>query len=93
LPAWKTHEWTNPAFRPAKDNSKRKKLTLRVAAKCTLFCASLFKTAVSRRHMVSVLFASESGKSENFASIVKSTLDCLFQVQVIRLIFICSDDF
>ena len=43
--------------------------------------------------MVNVLFASESGKSENFASIVKSTLDCLFQVQVICYFYSLLDDF
>ena len=59
-----------------------RKKKMRTAAIAVRFSTSLFRARWLQRPKIAVLFASQSGKAEKFATTVFSKLNSLFQVQV-----------
>ena len=55
---------------------------MRTAIIAVYFCTSLFRARWLKRPKIVVLYASQSGKAEKFATTVFSKYNSLFQVQV-----------
>ncbi|NWI87775.1 NOS2 protein, partial [Pitta sordida] len=81
--AWKTHVWHDETRRP-----KKKEIKFSVLAKAALFASSLMRQAVATRAKVTVLFATETGKSEALASSLCSLFSCAFNTRIL-----CMDEY
>ncbi|CAD5111086.1 DgyrCDS434 [Dimorphilus gyrociliatus] len=82
LDAWKTFEWNKQSH-----NDKKKK-TFKEIAKAVKFSAKLMGNALSKRIKCTILFASETGRSERFAGLLGDLFKTIFDVK-----FICMDDY
>ncbi|XP_058139802.2 nitric oxide synthase, inducible isoform X2 [Dasypus novemcinctus] len=81
--AWKTHDWQDKKRRP-----KRREIKLKVLAKAVLFASVLMHKAVASRVRVTVLFATETGKSETLARDLGALFSCAFNPKVL-----CMDEY
>jgi len=83
--AWKVHKWHNSDLNPfAKrlQTSEQKKLTFRQAVIAVSLCTSLFIKRLTNRVQVTILFATETGKSEVFARRLAKIFNTVFHAQV-----------
>ncbi|XP_031351762.1 nitric oxide synthase-like [Photinus pyralis] len=80
-PAWKTHIWKKGA---AANNSTKPKRKFRFTqiARAAKFASKLFERALSRRIKATVLYATETGKSENYAKKLCELFSYAFNAQV-----------
>ncbi|KAG1651693.1 Nitric oxide synthase, salivary gland [Nymphon striatum] len=83
--AWKTHEWQNQ--NPEK-TVKRKRMTFRELARAVNFASFLFQKAMSQRIKATILYATETGRSEKFANMLKDVFNHAFNTQVM-----CMSDY
>ncbi|NWU89997.1 NOS2 protein, partial [Upupa epops] len=81
--AWKTHAWHDETRRP-----KRREVRLSVLAKAVLFASSLMRQTMAARPKVTVLYATETGKSETLANSLCSLFSCAFHSRVL-----CMDEY
>ncbi|XP_039576696.1 nitric oxide synthase, inducible [Passer montanus] len=81
--AWKTHVWHDETRRP-----KKKEIKFSILAKAVLFASSLMRGAVATRAKVTVMYATETGKSETLASNLCSLFSCAFSTKIL-----CMDEY
>ncbi|NWZ40315.1 NOS2 protein, partial [Brachypodius atriceps] len=81
--AWKTHVWHDETRRP-----KKKEIKFSVLAKAVLFASSLMRGAVATRAKVTVIYATETGKSETLANNLCSLFSCAFSTKIL-----CMDEY
>ncbi|NXM79089.1 NOS2 protein, partial [Serilophus lunatus] len=81
--AWKTHVWHDETRRP-----KKRQIKFSVLAKAVLFTSSLMQQAMATRAKVTVIFATETGKSETLASALRSLFNCAFNTRTL-----CMDEY
>uniref|UniRef100_A0A8C3KKC7 Nitric oxide synthase, inducible n=1 Tax=Calidris pygmaea TaxID=425635 RepID=A0A8C3KKC7_9CHAR len=75
--AWKTHVWHDETRRP-----KKKEI------KAVLFASSLMQQTMATRSKVTVIFATETGKSETLANSLCSLFNCAFNTKIL-----CMDEY
>ncbi|XP_035416782.1 nitric oxide synthase, inducible [Cygnus atratus] len=81
--AWKTHIWHDESRRP-----KKREIKLSVLAKAVLFASSLMQKAMAMRSKVTVIYATETGKSETLANDLCSLFSCAFNTKIL-----CMDEY
>ncbi|NXW68045.1 NOS2 protein, partial [Hirundo rustica] len=81
--AWKTHVWHDETRRP-----KKKEIKFSILAKAVLFASSLMRGAVATRTKVTVIYATETGRSETLANNLSSLFSCAFSTKIL-----CMDDY
>ncbi|CAH1134822.1 unnamed protein product [Ceutorhynchus assimilis] len=86
-PAWKCHVWKKGRD-SAKSKKPRRKFHFKQIARAVKFTSKLFGRALSRRIKATVLYATETGKSEGFAKKLGEILGHAFNAQVY-----CMDDY
>ncbi|NXN99780.1 NOS2 protein, partial [Rhinopomastus cyanomelas] len=78
--AWKTHVWHDETRRP-----KKKEVKLSIVAKAVLFASSLMRQTLAARSKVTVVYATETGKSETLANNLCSLFNCAFDTKILRM--------
>lgn len=86
-PAWKSHIW-NKGRESGKCNKLRRKFHFKQIARAVKFTSKLFGRALSRRIKATVLYATETGKSENYAKKLCELFSQAFHAQVY-----CMEDY
>ncbi|NP_001290142.1 nitric oxide synthase, inducible [Meleagris gallopavo] len=81
--AWKTHIWHDETRRP-----KKREIKLSVLAKAVLFASLLLRKTMAARSKVTVIYATETGKSETLANNLCSLFSCAFNTKIL-----CMDDY
>uniref|UniRef100_A0AAY4D3Q9 Nitric oxide synthase n=1 Tax=Denticeps clupeoides TaxID=299321 RepID=A0AAY4D3Q9_9TELE len=81
--AWLTHTWKDE-----KKSLKKRRIHFRALARAALFSVSLFQKAMAQRVDCTVLYATETGKSQTFARKLNSMLNCAFNSRVL-----CMEDY
>ncbi|NXL89390.1 NOS2 protein, partial [Alectura lathami] len=81
--AWKTHIWHDETRRP-----KKREIKLSILAKAVLFASSLMRKTMATRSKVTVVYATETGKSETLANHLSSLFSCAFNTKVL-----CMDEY
>ncbi|NXF09721.1 NOS2 protein, partial [Smithornis capensis] len=81
--AWKTHVWHDETRRP-----KEKEIKFSIVAKAVLFASSLMRRVMATRAKVTVIFATETGRSETLASTLCSLFSCAFSTRML-----CMDEY
>ncbi|XP_031513286.1 nitric oxide synthase, inducible [Papio anubis] len=76
--AWKTHVWQDEKRRP-----KRREIPLKVLVKAVLFACMLMRKTMASRVRVTILFATETGKSEALAWDLGALFSCAFNPKVV----------
>ncbi|KAK2111535.1 Nitric oxide synthase, inducible [Saguinus oedipus] len=76
--AWKTHDWQDKKRRP-----KRREIPLKVLVKAVLFACMLMRKTMASRVGVTILFATETGKSEALAWDLGALFSCAFNPKVL----------
>ncbi|CAK1556071.1 unnamed protein product [Leptosia nina] len=76
-PAWKTHQWSN-----SDGNKPRRKFHFKQIARAVKFTSKLFSQALSKRIKATILYATETGKSEQYAKELGSIFGQAFNAQV-----------
>ncbi|XP_078535483.1 nitric oxide synthase, inducible [Lissotriton helveticus] len=76
--AHKTHVWKDETRMP-----KKKKIKFSVAAKAVVFMSALMGRAMARRTKATILYATETGKSETFANKLALLFNCAFNTKVL----------
>ncbi len=83
--AWKVHKWKDPALNPFSGHlgsCTAKKFTLKQVGLAVLLSSSLFKSRLLKRIEVSIIYATETGKSETFARRLGNIFKNSFNVKV-----------
>ncbi|XP_051848310.1 nitric oxide synthase, inducible isoform X1 [Antechinus flavipes] len=81
--AWKTHVWHDEKKRP-----KKREIKLKVLIKAVFFASVLMRKTMAARIKVTVLFATETGKSETLARDLGDLFSCAFASKVL-----CMDEY
>ncbi|XP_042686372.1 nitric oxide synthase, inducible [Centrocercus urophasianus] len=81
--AWKTHIWHDETRRP-----KKREIKLSILAKAVLFASLLLRKTMAARSKVTVIYATETGKSETLASSLCSLFSCAFNTKIL-----CMDEY
>uniref|UniRef100_A0A452UBM4 Nitric oxide synthase, inducible n=1 Tax=Ursus maritimus TaxID=29073 RepID=A0A452UBM4_URSMA len=81
--AWKTHTWQDEKRRP-----RRRKIPFKVLVKAVLFSAMLMCKTMASRVRATILFATETGKSETLARDLGALFSCAFNPKVL-----CMDEY
>ncbi|CAG0903371.1 unnamed protein product [Darwinula stevensoni] len=81
IPPWKSHVWQRGRNALGSPSSRRK-LTFREIARAVRFSSMMYKQALLRRIKATILFASETGRSERFASKLTSLFAQAFNSQI-----------
>ncbi|XP_055389381.1 nitric oxide synthase isoform X2 [Condylostylus longicornis] len=81
-PAWKTHIWKKGGSIQGKSKKPRKKFHFKQIARAVKFTSKLFGRALSRRIKATVLYATETGRSEQYAKQLGELLGHAFNAQV-----------
>ncbi|XP_066492723.1 nitric oxide synthase, inducible [Tiliqua scincoides] len=81
--AWKTHIWKDERRKP-----RKKEIKFCIWAKAVLFASLLMRRAMALRPKATIVFATETGKSETLAQNLGYLFNCAFNTQVI-----CMDDY
>ncbi|KAM4648409.1 nitric oxide synthase, inducible isoform 1-T2 [Amazona ochrocephala] len=81
--AWKTHVWHDETRRP-----KKKEIKFGILAKAVLFASSLMQRTMAARTKVTVIYATETGKSETLANNLCSLFNCAFNTKIL-----CMDEY
>ncbi|XP_071945535.1 nitric oxide synthase-like protein [Antedon mediterranea] len=76
-PAWVSHVWKNKSA----ETKPRKKRTFKEVAKAVKFSASLMGKAMAKRFKATILFATETGKSESYAKSLKDIFNHAFDAR------------
>ncbi|XP_041051420.1 nitric oxide synthase, brain-like isoform X2 [Carcharodon carcharias] len=82
--AWKTHDWKGSEGFPM----KRRTIGFKELAKAVTFSTMLMVQVMAKRIKVTILYASETGKSETFAKKLCDFFKCTFYPKVI-----CMDEY
>ncbi|CAG9783567.1 unnamed protein product [Diatraea saccharalis] len=77
-PAWKSHQWSD---KPAIKNKTGKKRFIQIA-RAIRFTSKLYGRALSKRIKATILYATETGKSEQYAKELGTIFGHAFNVQV-----------
>ncbi|XP_030078359.1 nitric oxide synthase, inducible [Microcaecilia unicolor] len=80
---WRTHVWQDKNCRP-----QRKKIKFNVLAKAVLFASVLVRKSLATRPKATVLYATETGKSESLARKLGSLFNCAFRTKIL-----CMDEY
>lgn len=83
IDAWKTHQWHDESRKP-----KKKEFKLSVISKAVLFASMLMRKTMAARTKATILFATETGKSETFAKNLQTLFSYAFNTKVI-----CMEDY
>uniref|UniRef100_A0A8D1ZWL2 Nitric oxide synthase, inducible n=1 Tax=Sus scrofa TaxID=9823 RepID=A0A8D1ZWL2_PIG len=75
--AWKTHVWQDEKRRP-----RRKEIRFKVLVKAVLFAAVLMHKTMAARVRATILFATETGRSETLARDLGALFSCAFNPKV-----------
>ncbi|KAK2525340.1 nitric oxide synthase, inducible isoform X1 [Columba livia] len=81
--AWKTHIWHDETRRP-----KKKEVKFSILAKAVLFASSLMRRTMATRPKATVLYATETGKSETLAHNLCSLFNRAFSTKIL-----CMDEY
>ncbi|XP_008070020.1 nitric oxide synthase, inducible [Carlito syrichta] len=81
--AWKTHVWQDEKRRP-----RRREIKFKVLVKSVLFACMLMHKAMVSRVRATILFATETGKSEALARDLGALFSCAFNPKVL-----CMDEY
>ncbi|XP_045381365.1 nitric oxide synthase, inducible [Lemur catta] len=81
--AWRTHVWQDEKRRP-----RRREIQFKVLVKAVLFACVLMRKTMASRVRATILFATETGKSEALASDLGALFSCAFNPKVL-----CMDDY
>uniref|UniRef100_A0A8C2UBV6 Nitric oxide synthase n=1 Tax=Coturnix japonica TaxID=93934 RepID=A0A8C2UBV6_COTJA len=81
--AWKTHIWQDETRRP-----KKREIKLSILAKAVLFASLLLRKTMAARSKVTVIYATETGKSETLANNLCSLFSCAFDTKIL-----CMDEY
>uniref|UniRef100_A0A8D0TNB5 Nitric oxide synthase n=1 Tax=Sus scrofa TaxID=9823 RepID=A0A8D0TNB5_PIG len=81
--AWKTHVWQDEKRRP-----RRKEIRFKVLVKAVLFAAVLMHKTMAARVRATILFATETGRSETLARDLGALFSCAFNPKVL-----CMDEY
>ncbi|XP_021093889.1 nitric oxide synthase, inducible isoform X1 [Heterocephalus glaber] len=81
--AWKTHVWQDEKRRP-----RRREIPFRVLARAVLFASVLMHKTMASRVRATILFATETGKSEALAQDLGALFSCAFNPKVL-----CMDEY
>ncbi|XP_019348966.1 nitric oxide synthase, inducible [Alligator mississippiensis] len=81
--AWKTHVWHDETRRP-----KKKEIKFSVFAKAAFFASSLMRKTMAARSKATVIYATETGKSETLANNLRDLFNCAFNTRIL-----CMDDY
>ncbi|GAB6030176.1 hypothetical protein CHUAL_005852 [Chamberlinius hualienensis] len=88
-PAWKTHIWKKNKEKMKGDRRKSaRKFRFREIARAVKFTSKLFGKALSRRIKATILYATETGKSEGYATLLGELFNHSFNAQVM-----CMSDY
>ncbi|POI35892.1 hypothetical protein CIB84_000355 [Bambusicola thoracicus] len=77
--AWKTHIWHDETRRP-----KKREIKLSILAKAVLFASLLLRKTMAARPKVTVIYATETGKSETLANSLCSLFSCAFNTKTLK---------
>ncbi|XP_044141709.1 nitric oxide synthase, inducible-like [Bufo gargarizans] len=83
IDAWKTHKWHDESRKPTK-----KEFKLSVIFKAVLFASALMRKTMAARTKATILFATETGKSETFAKKLHILFSYAFNTKVV-----CMEDY
>ncbi|XP_055513563.1 nitric oxide synthase 2b, inducible [Leucoraja erinacea] len=83
IDAWKTHNWQDERLRPKKNEIKFKQLAM-----AALFTSVLMRKTMAKRTKATILYATETGKSETFAKRLCTLFNGAFNAKVV-----CMDDY
>ncbi|KAM3936048.1 nitric oxide synthase, inducible [Leptodactylus fuscus] len=83
IDAWRTHEWQDESRKP-----KKKEFKLSVISKAVLFASALMGKSMAARTKATILFATETGKSETFAKKLNTLFSYAFNTKVV-----CMEDY
>ncbi|XP_012503684.1 PREDICTED: nitric oxide synthase, inducible [Propithecus coquereli] len=81
--AWRTHVWQDEKRRP-----RRREIQFKVLVKAVLFACMLMRKMMASRVRATILFATETGKSEALALDLGALFSCAFNPKVL-----CMDDY
>uniref|UniRef100_A0A8C3XKM3 Nitric oxide synthase n=1 Tax=Chelydra serpentina TaxID=8475 RepID=A0A8C3XKM3_CHESE len=81
--AWKTHVWHDEKRRP-----KKREIKFRVLAKAAFFASALMRKMMAVRTKATVIYATETGKSETLANNLCALFNCAFNTKVL-----CMDEY
>ncbi|KAI5193446.1 nitric oxide synthase, inducible isoform X1 [Manis pentadactyla] len=81
--AWKTHIWQDEKLRP-----RKREIRFKVLVKAVLFTSVLMRKTMASRVRATVLFATETGKSETLARDLGNLFSCAFNPKVF-----CMDEY
>nr|XP_056721020.1 nitric oxide synthase, inducible [Euleptes europaea] len=81
--AWKTHIWKDEERKP-----RKRKIKFRIWAKAVFFASLLMRRATAARTKVTILYATETGKSETLAHHLSDLFSCAFNPKVV-----CMDSY
>ncbi|TFK12948.1 Nitric oxide synthase, inducible [Platysternon megacephalum] len=81
--AWKTHVWHDEKRRP-----KKREIKFRVLAKAAFFASTLMRKTMAARTKATVIYATETGKSETLANNLCALFNCAFNTKVL-----CMDEY
>ncbi|XP_011496043.1 PREDICTED: nitric oxide synthase, salivary gland [Ceratosolen solmsi marchali] len=84
-PAWKTHTWKKGKNDHYTVKKPRKKFHFKQIARAVKFTSKLFGRALSRRIKATVLYATETGKSQMYADKLGELFSHAFHSQVISM--------
>uniref|UniRef100_A0A8D0NF59 Nitric oxide synthase n=1 Tax=Sus scrofa TaxID=9823 RepID=A0A8D0NF59_PIG len=77
--AWKTHVWQDEKRRP-----RRKEIRFKVLVKAVLFAAVLMHKTMAARVRATILFATETGRSETLARDLGALFSCAFNPKKLK---------
>ncbi|XP_057207744.1 nitric oxide synthase 2b, inducible [Triplophysa rosa] len=80
---WLTHKWKNE-----REKARRHRVSFRGLIRAVLFSQMLIKSALAKRVCCTVLYATETGKSQTFAKKLSSMLNCAFNSRLV-----CMEDY
>lgn len=82
-PAWKSHIWKKDKKEdPTQEKPSRRKFHFKEIAKAVKFTSKLFGKALSKRVKATILYATETGRSEHFARKLCEIFGHAFNAQV-----------
>ncbi|XP_015598208.1 nitric oxide synthase, salivary gland [Cephus cinctus] len=84
-PAWRTHVWKKGRDKKITSKTPRRKFHFKQIARAVKFTSKLFGRALSRRIKATVLFGTETGKSQMYAEKLGTLLGHAFHSQVLSM--------
>ncbi|XP_022086343.1 nitric oxide synthase, brain-like isoform X1 [Acanthaster planci] len=79
-PAWKTHLWRNRSSESGQGTTKK---TFKEVAEAVRFVARLMIRALSKRFKATILYATETGRSKNYAERIHRMFSTAFHAKVL----------